>query len=93
MTDERTDSAMREKGFTQRSILYPTGRVIYRYRENNEIEVTEVSDGHHVYWIVKHPRRPYELPPESRRFANPIAAATYANRVVIPALLAGKESA
>jgi hypothetical protein len=26
-------------------------------------------------------------------FANPIAAATYANRVVIPALLAGKENA
>ena len=92
MTDEHTDEIMREKGFTQRSILFPTGRVIYRWWKNNEIEVTEISDGHHVYWIVKHPRRPYELPPESRRFANPIAAATYAERHVIPALLAGKEA-
>ena len=89
MTFKRTLEIMAEKGFT------PDGAAALYYTNGKGVQLTRVDDmrteGVADYRIAAR-RLPYERGHGALVFKNPIAAATYANRVVIPALLAGKEN-
>jgi hypothetical protein len=92
MTDERIRELMKAKGYYPRVTSRPYIRVYHRVdagfiepRPDGQWIVVVVRDcPQRKEWVTEK----IEIP-----FANPIAAATYANRVVIPALLAGKENA
>ena len=90
MTDERTRELMKAKGFFTNC----AGLVVfYKDRQpKRHINLSVVQEGPAEYCIMQyHPIKGWQR--GKKLFHNPIAAATYANRVVIPALLAGKESA
>ncbi len=91
MTDERIVEIMKAKGFNKRP-LSPTFLRVYARFDTCRVE--QLADG--KWGVTTHrvaPRqRTSSFVEEKVSFANPIAAATYANRHVIPALLAGKEN-
>ena len=88
MTFKRTLEIMEQKGFT------PDGAAAVYYT-NGVVQLTRVDDmrteGVADYRIAAR-RLPYERGLRALVFKNPIAAATYAERIVIPALLAGRDS-
>ena len=88
MKHVRTLELMKAKGFT------PDGAAALYYT-NGVVQLTRVDDmrteGVADYRIAAR-RLPYKRGHGALVFKNPIAAATYANRHVIPALLAGKEA-
>lgn len=93
MTDERIQELMEKKGFrtngSDEDCYYKSESPVLN---NCESPVLICVD----YWCYDGAWRVHAYAVGVRNlilFANPIAAATYANRVVIPALLAGKESA
>jgi hypothetical protein len=92
MTDERIRELMKAKGFWQRPLSPTFLRVYPRF---NTCIVEQLADD--TWGVTTHrvlPRqRTSSFVEEKVSFANPIAAATYAERHIIPALLAGKESA
>jgi hypothetical protein len=92
MTDERIRELMKAKGFWQRP-LSPTFLRVYRRLDACFVEPR--PDGQWIVVVVRTCPQRKEWVTEKTEipFTNPIAAATYAERHVIPALLAGKESA
>ena len=93
MTEERVREILKEKGFYPRV----TGPSYMRvFRRSDACFVEPQPDGMWLIVVVRFDRlsdrREWVSEKAEIAFQNPIAAATYANRHVIPALLAGKES-
>jgi hypothetical protein len=87
MTDETVARIMKEKGFREWA-----GWKAF-YKDDNPSGFSLYVEKHldADIWCVS-AQRGVEFVDAKIPFTSPIAAATYANRVVIPALLAGKEN-